>query len=149
LTLDGNASFGDHHFVQYREVYGTASGDTVTADGKTIGFTPEVTAFVAPRALVGGTTVGIEVQYVGRIYVDNTETLVNSIAPRTTMDVTAAQRLKVPGVASAEVSFRLVNALDLQYATTGYLDYDARGALVPFLTPAAPRHWFAQLALRW
>jgi iron complex outermembrane receptor protein len=149
LTVDGNASFGDHHFVEYREVYGTASGDTVTADGKTIGFTPEVTAFVAPHVIVGGTTVGAEVQYVGRIYVDNTETLVNSIAPRTTLDVTAAQKFRLPGVTSAELSFRLVNALDLQYATTGYLDYDAQGNLVPFLTPAAPRHWFAQLGLRW
>jgi hypothetical protein len=46
------------------------------------------------------------------------------------------------------MSFRLVNALDLRYATTGYLDYDATGALVPFLTPAATRHWFAQVTLR-
>ncbi|MFI5370655.1 MAG: TonB-dependent receptor domain-containing protein [Candidatus Eisenbacteria bacterium] len=149
LTLDGNASLGDHHFVEYHEVYGTASGDTVTADGKRIGFTPAVTAFVAPRVSVAGTTVGAEVQYVGRIYVDNTETEANSIAPRTTLDVTASQRLPLPGVSSAELSFRLVNALDLQYATTGYLDYDASGALVPFLTPAAPRHWFAQLTVRW
>jgi len=148
LALDGNASFGDHHFVHYREVYGTASGDTVTADGKAIGFTPAVTAFAAARLTVAGTTLGAETQYVGRIYVDNTATPANSLPARTTLDLTAAQRLRVPGASNAEMSFRLVNALDLRYATTGYLDYDATGALVPFLTPAATRHWFAQVTLR-
>jgi hypothetical protein len=37
------------------------------------------------------------------------------------------------------------NLLDERYATGGYMDYDATGALVPFLIPAATRNALAEL----
>jgi outer membrane receptor protein involved in Fe transport len=42
--------------------------------------------------------------------------------------------------ANIELTLRVFNALDRKYATSGYMDYDAAGALVPQFMPAATRN---------
>ena len=42
LQLAANVTLSDNHFVRYREIYGTSPGDTVSYDGKAIGFFPAV-----------------------------------------------------------------------------------------------------------
>ena len=42
-------------------------------------------------------------------------------------------------------SLRGFNLGDLRYATTGYMDFDRHGDLVPHVMPAATRSWLAEL----
>ena len=147
LTIDANATLSDNHFVSYQEVYGTAVGDTVHYDGNTIGFFPETMANLALRADIGSSAIGLEAQYIGRIFVDNTATDANSIAPHSVLNLMGSHRRAIPGAAWADLSVRVLNLLDNHYETSGYMDYDASGSLVPQLIPAATRGWQAQLTL--
>jgi hypothetical protein len=49
----------------------------------------------------------------------------------------------------ASATLRGFNLGDLRYATSGYMDYDSRGALVPTLMPAATRSWLAEVKVGW
>jgi len=49
------------------------------------------------------------------------------------------------GGSNVELTVRVFNALDKLYAASGYMDYDASGALVPQLIPAATRNVLAQV----
>jgi hypothetical protein len=54
--------------------------------------------------------------------------------------------LRLPaGAGTAELSLRFQNLLDTKYATSGYMDYDAGGNLVPHFIPAATRGVFGQV----
>lgn len=144
LALDANASFGDHHFVRYREVYGTTPADEVRFDGKPIGFAPATLANVGGSALWHRVTLGIDAQYAGRIYVDNSGSIANSAGPRTIVNLRGAIERTVAG-ARVTAGVRVFNVLDTRYATGGYVDYDAGGVLVPFLIPGATRSALAEL----
>ena len=132
----------DNHFVHYREVYGLTPADVFTYDGKAIAYFPDVMAN-------GGLTVGThgvelrgEVQRVGRIYLDNTESKDASLAPRTVVNLLARADVlrgvfKAPG--SMSLGVRVLNALNTKYEAGGYMDYDANGNLVPHVIPAATR----------
>ncbi len=145
FDCDGNATLADHHFVDYVEHYGPTSADDVSFAGKAIGFSPAVMANASARLARSGVTLGAEAHHAGRIYVDNTETKANSIAPRTTFDLSFGIARAVAG-AKAEATLRLLNATDVRYETGGWMDYDENGDYAPLLLPAAPRNW--QLALR-
>jgi iron complex outermembrane receptor protein len=146
LELGANASISDNHFVEYREVYGTAPGDTLRYDGKAIGFFPNLMANADARLSWGASTLGVAAQFLGRIYVDNTETRANSIAPHAVVNLLAARRLSVGGSA-IDLAVRVLNALDERYETSGYMDYDTAGQLVPHLIPAATRAWLGQVTV--
>jgi hypothetical protein len=49
----------------------------------------------------------------------------------------------------ATATIRGLNLADLRYTTSGYMDFDRTGALVPQLVPAATRTWLAELRLDW
>jgi len=51
--------------------------------------------------------------------------------------------------ARTTVTLRGFNLADLRYATTGYMDYDAQGALVPMLMPAATRSFLLEGRVDW
>ncbi|MBI1798648.1 MAG: TonB-dependent receptor [Candidatus Eisenbacteria bacterium] len=144
-AIDANATLSDNHFVHYREVYGLTSADTLRYDGNSIALFPAVMANLAAHASRSGVTLGAELQYAGRIYVDNSQSMLASICPRTVLNFSAAWRAKVAGASAAELSLRVVNALDTRYATSGYMDYDAAGNLVPQFVPAATRGVTGQL----
>ena len=148
LELDANASFADNHFVSYTEHDGpTAAGDVVY-DGRPIGFSPANMANVGTRATWRGLSASLAAQYAGRIYVDNTGTAANSIAPRTVLNAVLAATREVGG-ANVEASLRVFNLGDVLYSTGGYMDYDSHGNLVPTLTPAATRNWLAGVRVAW
>ena len=138
-SLEGNLTLGDHHFVRYREHYGPTPADEVSHDGKALGFFPARIANLAARGRCRGFDLGAEVQHVGRIYLDNTETITASIGPRTVLNVTGGVRVPAGG-STLELRARVMNALDARYATGGYMDYDAAGNLVPQFVPAATRN---------
>ncbi len=144
VTLQGNATLGDNHFDSYREVYGTAPGDTLRYDGNALGFFPQTMAHAALVLGWKGARAGLGVDYTGRIYLDNNEDILASIGPNTIVHAMAA--LRVPwGSGRAELSLRVTNLLDTRYATGGYMDYDVVGALVPHFIPAATRGVYGQL----
>ncbi len=146
LALDGNASLADNHFVRYREVDGTAPGDTVSFDGKTIGFFPEVLGNFRARWSWRAVSLGGDLQQVGRQYLDNTATRSASIAPHTVLNLEGGLQLHVAGSAM-ELRGHVYNVTNRAYETGGYMDYDASGALVPFRTPAAKRNVFVELRM--
>jgi len=141
-----NATLLDQHFVKFREQYGPTPADEVSYDGKALGFFPASMANLSARLLWKGHEIGATAQYIGRIYVDNTETTANSIEPRTVLDLVAGGTHRVGG-ANVGLTLRLNNALDKRYETSGYLDYDAVGDLVPHLVPAAGRNGSVQVTV--
>lgn len=148
LTLEGNVSLGDHHFVTFRERYGPTPADEVVYDGKPIGFAPATLANAAAGLAWRGLAVRLEAQHAGRVYVDNTGTRENSIDPRTVWNASASLARTVAGTrATAQV--RALNLTDLRYTTTGYMDFDRAGDLVPHRMPAATRALLAELRLEW
>jgi hypothetical protein len=44
-----------------------------------------------------------------------------------------------------ELGLRAFNVTDAEYETSGYMDYDAAGNLVPLFIPAAKRNFLAQV----
>lgn len=148
LDADANVTLADHHFVDYVEHYGPTSADDVSYAGKAIGFAPATMANVSARVSRAGVTLGAEAHHAGRIYVDNTESDENSIAPRTTFDVSLAAARPLFG-ARTEATFRVQNATDVRYATGGWMDYDENGNYGPLLLPAAPRSWTLALRVDW
>lgn len=144
VGLHGNATLSDNHFVRYREQYGPTSADEVSYDGEPLGFFPAVLANLGAEARLRGVTLAADAQHAGRIFVDNTGTRANSIAPRTVLNLRGALAGHVGG-ARAELGLRVFNALDRRYETGGYMDVDANGDYVPHLTPAATRNWLAEM----
>ncbi|HTK31850.1 MAG TPA: TonB-dependent receptor [Candidatus Saccharimonadaceae bacterium] len=144
LGFEGNATLSDNHFVRYREVDGPTPADVVSFDGKALGFFPAVLANVTARAAWRSASVHADVRHAGRVYVDNTESILASVGPHTTLDLGAAWRRPIGGNTLA-LTFDVLNALDTRYATSGYMDYDATGALVPQFMPAATRHVLGQV----
>jgi iron complex outermembrane receptor protein len=145
--LGANATFSDNHFVHYREVYGLASTDTLTYDGKQIALFPAVMANVSVGARRRGASIGAELQYASRVYVDNSESLLNSVGPHSLIALTGSWKTAFLGASSIELSARVDNLLDTRYATSGYMDYDASGNLVPQFMPAATRGFTGQVRL--
>jgi iron complex outermembrane receptor protein len=145
LTLAGNGTFSDNHFIEYQEVYGTAPGDTVSYDGNQLSLFPAVLGNLSARLSWRDLTVGAEAQYAGRIYVDNTESRAASIDPRAVVNLTGEWRLPRAGGAAATLALRVFNLFDERYEASGYMDYDAAGAYVPHYLPAATRSLLAEL----
>jgi iron complex outermembrane receptor protein len=144
LAVQGNATLGDNHFDEYREVYGTAPGDTLRYDGNALGFFPQIMAHAAAQIGWRGASAGLMLDHTGRNYVDNNEDILASIGPSTILHAVAAVNVPVGG-STAQLSLRVSNLLDTRYATSGYMDYDAAGSLVPHFIPAATRGVFGQV----
>ena len=147
LSLDGNATLSDDHFVEYHEVYGTAPGDVVSHDGKTLGLFPAVLANLAARIGWRAAAAGLELQHAGRMYLDNDATMLNSVGPHTVLNATAGLVFAAGAGSRAELSLRVTNLLDTRYAAGGYMDYDDAGNLAPMFVPAATRGWLTQVTV--
>jgi iron complex outermembrane receptor protein len=146
LSTQGNATLSDNHFESYREVYGTAQGDTLQYDGNALGFFPAIMAHLRVGIGRGPASAALAVAHTGRIYLDNNEDILASIGPRTILGIVAA--IVVPaGGSHAEFSVRVDNLLDTRYATGGYMDFEAGGNLVPHFIPAATRGVTGQLRM--
>jgi iron complex outermembrane receptor protein len=148
LELDGNASLGDHHFVEYRERYGPTPTDEVSYDGQPLGLVPATLANAGARLSWGGASLRLEAQHAGRVYADNTGRESASFPARTVWNGALTVSGRVLGnLASA--TLRGFNLGDARYVTTGYMDYDRTGTLVPHGMPAATRSWLAEVRLDW
>ncbi|MEQ1834006.1 MAG: TonB-dependent receptor [Candidatus Eisenbacteria bacterium] len=144
LGLDGNATLSDNHFVEFRESYGPTPADQVVYDGQPIGFSPAIMANAALQAGWHGVLARLEAQHAGRVYVDNTGTEANSIAPHTVWNAVLSVTHPVAGTPVMAL-VRGLNLGDLRYGTTGYMDFDRHRDLVPHVMPAATRSWQAEV----
>ena len=147
FAFDANTTISDNHFIDYTEHYGPTPADDVSYDGNAIGFFPATMANVGVRGGWRGATLGLVTQMTGRIYLDNTESKDASIGPRAVLDLNGAYRFPFPSGGAAAAVLRVFNVLDRRYATSGYMDYDSGGNLVPQFIPAATRHWLGELRL--
>jgi outer membrane receptor protein involved in Fe transport len=148
LALDGNLTLADNHFIEYRESYGPTPADQVVYDGKPLGFSPATMANAGARASWKAFSARAEAQYAGRVFVDNTGTDASSVAPHTVWNGALSAAGRVAG-ARATLALRGFNLGDLRYATTGYMDFDSHGALVPHVMPAATRSWLLEARVDW
>src|SRR5262249_51819969 len=134
--------------IEYRESFGPTPADQVVYDGKPLGFSPANMANAGARASWRGLSARVEAQYAGRVFVGNTGTDANSIAPRTGGNGAPAPSGSLGGT-RATLALRGFNLGDLRYATTGYMDFDSRGELVPHVMPAATRSWLLEARVDW
>ena len=148
LAFDGNTTFGDHHFVDYRERFGPTLADEVRYDGNPIGFAPAIMANAGTSAGWHGVDARLEAQHTGRVYVDNTGDAARSVAPHTVWNAALGATHTVGG-SRVTARVRGLNLTDLRYATTGYMDVDRHGDFVPHRMPAATRTWLAELRMAW
>jgi outer membrane receptor protein involved in Fe transport len=88
---------------------------------------------------------GAETQHIGRIFVDNTERKSASIAPHSVLNLLGGYRFMWGDGSQIELGLRAFNVTDAEYETSGYMDYDAAGNLVPLFIPAAKRNFLAQV----
>jgi outer membrane receptor protein involved in Fe transport len=149
LTLDANATLSDNHFVHFSEVFGPAPSDVVSHDGKAISMFPSVLANLSARLDWRTVRLGAEVQHTGRIYLDNTEQVAASIEPHTVLNLIGGVRLARGDAGSVLFQLRVNNALDLEYETSGYMDFDAAGNLTPRYIPAATRNVLGEVRVEW
>ena len=148
LGFDGNVTLSDNHFVEFRERYGPLPADQIVYDDKPLGFFPATMANAAARVSWHAVGVRLEAQHAGRVYVDNTGTEANSVTPHTVWNAALSATHRSLGT-QVTATLRALNLTDLRYATTGYMDYDRLGALVPHLMPAATRAWIAEVRADW
>lgn len=144
VTLGANATLSDNHFVRYRETLGTNPGDTLSYDGKTIGFFPAVLGNISASVGWRGAAFGAETQSIGRMYLDNTEDVTGSIRPHTVLNLSGRYRVGLPNGGAAAFSVRVFNALDARYETGGY-SYLYAGTRYTDFIPAATRNALAQV----
>jgi iron complex outermembrane receptor protein len=144
-AVTANATLSWNAFRDYREIYGVNPGDTLSYDGNAIGFFPQTLGHLGFRLGWRGAALGIEARHIGRLYLDNTERADASIGPHGVVDLNGAYRFRAGGASAAELSLRVFNLFDREYATGGYMDYDLGGNLVPHVIPAATRSVLAQV----
>src|SRR5262249_5883942 len=95
-----------------------------------------------------GAVLALGAQYASRIYLDNNESKDASIDPRTVLHLNGTYRFPL-GAAVAQLGVRVFNLLDKKYSTSGYMDYDALGNLVPQFIPAATRTFWGEVRVEW
>ena len=148
LGFDGNATLSENHFVEFRERYGPAAADQVVYNGRPLGFFPAIMANAGARAAWRGLGVRIEAQNAGRQFADNTGSVAHSIGPHTVWNGALSAAGGVAGTQTS-ISLRAFNLTNLRYATSGYMDFDRHGNLVPHVMPAATRSWLAEVRVGW
>ncbi|HEY6865623.1 MAG TPA: TonB-dependent receptor, partial [Candidatus Eisenbacteria bacterium] len=148
LSLDANTTLSDNHFVSYTEYDQTADPavyEKRVYDGKTIGLFPAVLGNAGLTADWSGLSVGVDAQVAGRMYLDNSQSIDASAGPHAVLNLRAGYRRRAGG-SEAELSLRLLNALDDHYAASGYA-YRYDYVTYTTFNPAATRGLLAELRL--
>jgi iron complex outermembrane receptor protein len=155
LVLDANGSFSDNHFVRYAQfserVTTGVSGqdstavDTLRFDDSRIGQFPSVIGNLSLRGQWKWFSLGGEAQYIGRVYLDNSEDRVASLTPRTVVNLIGGLRTRRTGGPQIELSVRVNNVFDRLYEAGGYTYRDEYGTRYADFIPAATRNVLAQL----
>ena len=121
LTVGGNITFNDDHFVDYAEYDYSGSGIPIDLSGYRIGGFPEMMANYNMRYHFDGLSVGLGGRYIGKQYLDNAEQ--NELDPYHVLDTDVTYDLgRFVGFKSLKATFRLQNVLNKKYEQSGYMD---------------------------
>lgn len=141
LMLSGSFSYNDNYFEEFNPF--TESGDYDYDGNKIAGF-PDILASGRLSYRTEPLLISMQIQHVGKQYLDNTEDEDRTIDPFQVVNAFVIYKLtKLFGKSDIELSFRINNILDKEYETAGYYDPwggpDWNGANYYF--PAAGRNF--------
>ena len=157
FELSGNLNVNADRFINYTEhamdwdAWETVS---VVRDGNRIALFPAVLGNLRGTVSLGGASASVAWRYVGRQYLDNSETTEYSIDPFHTTDLIVAYEFgRRWGVKNLRIELQITNVFDRLYAAGGYMDdvyaVASEGKVygTPYFIPAATRSAF--LSMQW
>lgn len=165
FSLTGNINVSDNYFNEYREILGSDSlGNIVYGNdysGNRILLSPGILGNISLNYDdMSGINAYIQMQYVGRQYLDNSENDIKDPAARETPGyvskdigpysvMNAGINIDLAGflenrsvVSKMELLFKANNILNRLYETTGSMSFGT-----PYWIPAATRNFFAEIRL--
>ena len=157
IELGGNLNLNNDHFVRYTENamdWDVGVPVSVRRDGNRIAGFPTMLANLRGVVSARGFFAGANWRYVGRQYLDNSETRAYSIGPYHVTDLMVGCRLgQYRGLKGLEVRLQINNIFDRLYEPAGYMDdvyavaAQERVYGTPYYIPAATRNAF--VSARW
>jgi len=161
VELSGNLSINNDHLIDHTEYVADWASDSyppqvveIDRSGNRIAGFPSMLANVRADATYLGFTAGIAWRYVGRQYLDNSESIAASIRSYHITHASLMYRLEdMFGLSALQIKLQVNNVFDRLYEAGGYVDdvtanaVDNTIAVTPYYIPAATRNWF--LSVRW
>jgi iron complex outermembrane receptor protein len=155
FSASGNATFSRSRIEEFREYYDDADAGGQALEihyNKDIAFSPGTTA----RAEIGwspadAVEVGLSGRYVGRQYLDNTETESRSLDPWFVTDLRVTGKLHPSFMKEITVTVAAMNILDELYESNGYTySYIYGGSKISenYYYPQAGRNFMVQLMMK-
>jgi iron complex outermembrane receptor protein len=119
LYFDGNLSYNDNYFKKF--IMKDWAGD-IDLTGKKIAGFPDILGNAKISYRTKMLTTFIQIQHVGKQYLDNTENEERTINAFSVANAAMILRLANLGMKNIELSARMNNILNLEYETSGYYD---------------------------
>ncbi|MDP8227942.1 MAG: TonB-dependent receptor [Candidatus Electryoneaceae bacterium] len=153
VTVSGNVCFGqatlgdyDLHYVAYDDDWNLLADTTLNLKGNRIAGFPDITAGLRTSAVLGRMRSSLQVQYVGKQYMDNREDDDAALDPYIVLDGSWLwQLLKFQDGGGITLEMRIMNLLDYEYEPYGVVDVEYG---TPYYVPAAGRHYLAGITLK-
>ncbi len=145
LLFSGSFSYNDNYFKKF--IMYDWSGEIDFSGNQIAGF-PDILASGRLSYKTNPIIISIQIQHVGKQYLDNTENEDRTIDPFQVVNAFVIYKLtKLFGKSDIELSFRINNILDEKYETAGYYDPwggpDESGG--NYYWPAAGRNFMARV----
>ncbi|MCD4796543.1 MAG: TonB-dependent receptor [Candidatus Cloacimonetes bacterium] len=143
MMFSGSFSYNDNYFDEFNPF--TGSGDYDYDGNKIAGF-PDILANGRLSYKTDPLLISVQIQHVGKQYLDNTENEDRTIDPFQVVNASVIYKLtKLFGKSDIELNLRINNILDKEYETAGY--YDSWGSVYGppgnYYFPAAGRNFMA------
>ncbi|MBM3280258.1 MAG: TonB-dependent receptor [Candidatus Handelsmanbacteria bacterium] len=143
-SLDGNLTLSQNYYADFNSPYWDDEGNVVVFDygDNTLPLFPGRLANLRLAYQYRGGALGLQLQHVGKQYLDNTEDEARTIDPYRVLNAVLSQEVGWTGT-GARVALHLNNLLGEKYETSGYFDGER------YLYTAAGRHYFLGITLAW
>ena len=159
LTVNGNITFSKNEIKNFKEYVNTydinfnyINQKEISYNATTIAFSPAITsALVVGLKPYKNTEIQFINRYVGKQYLDNTESDERSLDAFYTADLAFNYTLKLKGNSEINFNFRANNIFDLKYAPNGYTYgyfYDDKRVSENFVYPQAGINFLMQVAVK-
>lgn len=142
FQVTGNFSVNDDRFISHTEFVPnwikTPPVDTIVYDKNRLAGFPKYISNIRLTYKMQNILASLHMQNLGRIYLDNTENNMKSVAPYTVLNASLFYRFeKFMGNQDVELSLIANNLLDRYYEAGGYVEEG-----IPYWIPAATRNMF-------
>ncbi len=125
LLFSGSFSYNDNYFKKFIMYDWDESWNVIELNfkDKTIAGFPDILANGRLSYKTEPLLISVQIQHVGKQYLDNTENEDRTIDPFNVVNASVIYKIvKVFGKSDIELSFRINNILDKEYETAGYYD---------------------------